>query len=103
MSGWTIGLILGGVAVVLIVGLCLFVLRAVTATAAASRELAEVLAQVQANTAALASLDNATASIQGAAQQLTSGLQLAADDLAANARATNGGGTEQRGRRSKRP
>lgn len=74
MSAWTVGLILGAVVVALIVGLCVFVLRAVAATAAASQQLAEVLHQVQANTAVLSDLDRATSSIQGAAQRITTEL-----------------------------
>jgi len=88
MNAWTIGLIVGAVVVALIVGLCVFVLRAVAATAAASQQLAEVLNQVQANTAMLSDLDRATSSIQGAAHRLTTELE--------------GQPTDQNGRRSPR-
>lgn len=75
MNAWTIGLIAGGVAVVLVAGLCAFVLRVLRTTAETTQELARALEQVQANTAALAKLDAATTSIQRASQGLSQTLQ----------------------------
>ncbi len=75
MSAWTIGLVAGGVAVVLVAGLCAFVLRALRTTAETTQELARALEQVQANTAALTQLDAATTKIQRASQGLSQTLQ----------------------------
>ena len=74
MTGWTVAMIGGGVAVVLVAGLCAFVLRALRTTAETTQELARALEQVQASTAALSQLDAATTSIQRASQGLSATL-----------------------------
>ncbi|MGH9157319.1 MAG: hypothetical protein ACRD1K_16110 [Acidimicrobiales bacterium] len=70
MNAWTVGLVVGGVVLVAVAGLCAFVLRALQTTAETTEQLARALEQVQARTAALAQLDAATSKVQAVTRDL---------------------------------
>lgn len=71
MNGWTIALVVGAVVMVMLVGLCSLVLKALRTTAEGARAVLDALEQVQASTASLTRLDSATQSLRGATEQLS--------------------------------
>ncbi|MEO6121394.1 MAG: hypothetical protein ABIW46_01285 [Acidimicrobiales bacterium] len=99
MSGWTLALIGGAVAVVLVTALCAFVLKALKTTAETTQALAVAMEQLQAKTAALAQLDAATAK----AHDVSRGLAATLDAVPGQPDVQLPGRTNGRTRSARRP